>query len=266
MTKKKFQKIIWDYYATHKRNLPWRNTRDPYNILVSEFMLQQTQVSRVILKYPQFIKELSSFNDLSNATLKQVLSLWQGLGYNRRALYLHTTAKLVFKKYNGEFPNDPKIIKSFPGIGEGTAGAVRAFAFNKPDVFIETNIRRTFIHSFHLGKNNIRDSDLLPLIEDSIDRKNPREWYYALMDYGAMLGKQAENPNRKSHHYSKQPKFEGSDRQIRGHIIRNLLIASMKEKELLSDAQFDRDRIKKVLSSLEKEGLIYSNNRTYYIT
>lgn len=261
-----FQKIIWNYYSTNKRDFSWRHTRDSYNILVSEVMLQQTQVSRVLLKYAQFIEEFPNFVKLSKASLKQVLSVWQGLGYNRRALYLQATAKIVMETYNGKLPTDVKTLTTLPGIGVGTAGAVRSFAFNKPEVFIETNIRRVFIHFFFSKKKNIHDKDILILVEKTLDRKNPREWYYALMDYGAMLGKIVQNPNRRSKTYIKQTKFEGSDRQIRGYILRNLLKESMDEKEILHKSQFNSTRVKKILLCLKKEGFIYYKNKIYHVT
>ncbi|MEK7079017.1 MAG: A/G-specific adenine glycosylase, partial [Patescibacteria group bacterium] len=131
-----------------RRDFPWRNTTDPYHILVSEVMLQQTQVARVMVKFPIFIDQFSNFKELATASTKDILQVWQGMGYNRRALYLKKIAEIVITQYKGKLPDDPAILDTFPGIGEATAASIVAFAFNKPLVFIETNIRRVFIHLF----------------------------------------------------------------------------------------------------------------------
>ncbi|MEK7583546.1 MAG: A/G-specific adenine glycosylase [Patescibacteria group bacterium] len=211
MTFSDFRKKILAYYRINKRNLPWRHTRDPYKILVSEVMLQQTQVGRVLVKYPEFLKKFPSLRALSQASERDVLLAWQGLGYNRRGLMLHKLAKTTRK-----IPNNLEDLKKLPGVGPYTAGAIMVFAFDKPVPMIETNIRRVFIHEF--GKTH--DREILKLVENTLDQKHPREWYYALMDYGAMLGKTVPNPNRRSAHYTRQSKFEGSNRQKRGRQLK----------------------------------------------
>lgn len=247
--------------------MPWRETRDPYRILVSEIMLQQTQVARVIGFYEKFIKQFPDFKSLVQAKTADILRVWQGLGYNRRALALQRLAKEVIEKYDGRLPRDKEVLVSLPGIGDYTAGAICAFAFDKPEVFIETNIRRVFIHFFFPAKEAARkkvtDDELRRYIKRTVYEKNPREWYYALMDYGAMLGeesrraKSGENPNRRSAHYARQSTFSGSDRQIRGKILRLLL----NQKKISTDALRNvlGERTAKIVDALAKEGFLMKN-------
>lgn len=245
--------------------MPWRETRDPYKILISEVMLQQTQVSRVLKKYPEFIEAFPTPSALSKAPLRRILSVWQGMGYNRRAIALKRIADEIIKEYEGIIPDNPTFLEKLPGIGKNTAGAIIAFAFNKPAVFIETNIRRTYIHHFFPKSQNISDKKLLPLIEETLDKKNPREWYYALMDYGATLPKHIKNPNRKSKHYTKQKPFKGSNREVRGLILKTLL-----ENESLSTTKFklkiDRPELSRTLNDLVCEGFLQKQGRTYTLT
>ncbi len=255
MELKEFQNKIMSYYNKNKRNLPWRNTRDPYKILISEVMLQQTQVSRVLVKYPQFIKEFPDFKSLAKASLTSVLAVWQGMGYNRRAIYLKKISGIVINKFNGKMPSDPKVLETLPGIGKATAGSIMAFVFNKKSVFIETNIRRVFIHFFFTDKQNINDKDIMSLVEAALDQKNARDWYYALMDYGAMLASKGDNPNKRSKHYSKQAPFVGSVRQIRGAVLRHLLKNGSIEIKTFP---------KTVLAQMEKEGFIEERQGRYY--
>lgn len=252
-----FKRKIRTHYRKHGRIFPWRKTKDPYRILVSEMMLQQTQVSRVLPKYIAFVERFPSVEDLANASLSDVLMLWQGLGYNRRARYLHRTAQTVVSRHNGIIPREKKELMSLPGVGVYTAGAIRAFAFNQADVLIETNIRTVFIHFFFQNKKEVHDRDILLLAEKTMDRKEPREWFNALMDYGSMLKETGEKLNAKSVHYTKQSAFAGSDRELRGRIIRELLKAKrMTKHALLKSVQEDRARMEKVLRGLEKDLLV----------
>lgn len=252
-----FIETIWNHYQNNKRTFAWRENPIPYTVLVSEIMLQQTQTERVKQKYDQFLHCFSTFHVLAQASRKEVLSAWQGLGYNRRGLALHECAQKVVHEYQGSLPSDPEILITFPGIGKYTAGSICAFAFNKPTVFIETNIRTVFIHFFFQGRAEIKDNEIFPLVAQTVDQKNPREWYYALMDYGVMLKKNIPNPNRKSAHYTQQSKFEGSDRQIRGMILK---ILTTHEKATFHDlcSFIDREpmRIQKALGQLLNEGFI----------
>lgn len=271
-----FQKFIWNFYREQGRLFAWRNCGNPYHVVVSEIMLQQTQTYRVEPKYEQFIARFPDFQTLANAPLRDVLAAWQGLGYNRRGKYLQQIAQKVVSDFNGILPNDPEILETFPGIGKGTAGSICAFAFNRPTVFIETNIRTVFIHSFFYNQDKIHDKELLPLIADALDHENPREWYYALMDYGVHLKKLCVNPSRKSKHHTKQSKFEGSDRQIRGMIIKLLTeYPSLEHEQLLqlvqkglsaeALAKEERQRVVRILTELQCEQLIACKDNCYCI-
>ncbi len=220
---KKFRSVIYGYYRKHRRDFPWRRTDDPYRILVSEIMLQQTQVARVAEKFVEFIASFPTVEALAAAPLARVLAVWQGMGYNRRARYLHELAAAVMANHGGAIPDDPEALAELPGIGRATAASICAFAFNRPVVFIETNIRTVFIHFFFHVNKKVSDRDILPLAEAALDRKEPHHWYSALMDYGAMLKRRHPNPSRKSDRHHKQKPFEGSRRQLRGEILRALL-------------------------------------------
>ncbi len=252
-----FIKTIWDFYQQHGRSFAWRHVADPYKIVVSEIMLQQTQTHRVAQKYLSFVTHFPSFESLAQAPLRDVLLHWQGLGYNRRGKFLHEIAQKVVNEHKGSLPPSPEVLETFPGIGSATASSICAFAFNMPTVFIETNIRTVFIHHFFKGKINIKDIELIPLIQATVDKTKARDWYYALMDYGVMLKKSMPNPNRRSAHHTKQSKFEGSDRQIRGIVLRLLTeFPSLYLSELLSLIDRDAQRIEKVLFDLCSEKLI----------
>lgn len=261
-----FQKTIWDYYKKSGRELPWRKTRGPYKIFISEVMLQQTQVTSVLKKYPQFIKIFPNFSSLAKADTKKLLGVWQGLGYNRRALYLKKSAEIIMEQFKGSLPQDINALKELPGIGESTAGSILAFVFNKPAIFIETNIRRVYIHFFFKDKEGISDSQLIPILEKTLDSLNPRDWYYSLMDYGTMLKKTVENPNKKSKHYHIQSKFEGSDRQIRGIILKQLLVKPLNKKSLFSFISSPKEKTEYIIADLIQEGFIIKKGKVYEIT
>ena len=252
-----FRERIWRYYQENRRDLPWRDTTDPYRILVSEVMLQQTQVDRVREKYLRFIDRFPDVRTLAGATAAEVLAVWQGLGYNRRALSLRQAAVQLEQDHDGRIPDDDAYLRSLPGIGPYTAAAIRAFAFNRPVVMIETNIRRVYLHFFFRDRTGVADRGILPLIAATVDRENPREWYNALMDYGYCLGVRTDNPNRRSRHYQRQAPFEGSNRQLRGRIIRTLVEGGEMSYDDLSRAVGDSASVfEPVLSQLEAEGFI----------
>lgn len=256
-----FQKRIWDFYTAQKRDFPWRETKNPYHILVSEVMLQQTQTSRVIEKYNTFISELPTIQNLAQVSIPELLSLWQGLGYNRRALYLQRSAQEICSLTNGIVSQDQKELVKLPGIGPNTAASIIVFSYNIPLVFIETNIRRVFIHEFFKDQAKIYDKQILSLVEKTLDQKNPQEWYYALMDYGSHLPKLVVNPNRKSKHYSKQSKFEGSLRQVRGKILKELLIIKKISRTKLEEkTTTNQQYFTQALEQLIKEGFIEIKN------
>jgi A/G-specific adenine glycosylase len=258
MTVNDFKRTIWAHYRrVGRKALPWRHTRDPYAILVSEFMLQQTQVGRVEEYYREFIRRFPDVRTLARAKQGDVLKAWQGLGYNRRALFLKRSAEIIVKQYGGKLPRDRAALESLPGIGPGTSGALMAFAFNKPEIFVETNIRRVFIHFFFKKRKKVTDAELERYIERSVDRKNAREWYWALMDYGAVM--KNANPNRRSAHYKKQSVFAGSDRELRGKIMRSTLSQKrnrLSAKGLLKTLAIPRERFIRIIRGLEREGFV----------
>jgi len=261
-----FQKKIYDHYHKHRRALPWRRTRSPYRILVSEIMLQQTQVERVLKKYKEFLAAFPDFSALAQVPFRDVLKIWSGLGYNRRALALQSLAKQVMADHQGKLPSDPEKLIALPGVGKYTAGAVAAFAFNRPVVFMDTNIRRVFINEFFHDHESIRDDEIFPLVEQTLDKKDPRSWYNALMDYGSMLKRGQVNPNRKSAHYVRQKPFENSSRHVRGMILKVLVKKSMLTlAQIVKKTGMDRDRIKSNLTRLYEEGFIRKKRYTFFI-
>ena len=259
-----FRDLILSYFRAHGRDLPWRHTTDPYRILVSEIMLQQTQVERVAVKYTEFLEQFPDFESLARAPRSEVLLAWQGMGYNRRAIALQETAKRVMDEYGGELPADVETLATFPGIGKATAAAIVAYAFNMPVVYIETNIRRIFIHFFFQDREGVRDDEILPLVERTLYRENPREWYSAMMDYGTVLKKRTANPNRRSASYSRQSRFEGSDRQIRGRILALVLEeGTVTEREVILRLCEEPGRVKRILGDLAREGFVAESEGTY---
>lgn len=265
MEKNQFRRKIWKYYKKHGRHtLPWRLTHDPYKILISEVMLQQTQVGRVEKKYKEFLSSFPTLKKLANADLSEVLKVWQGLGYNRRAKFLRDTARKIVGEFGGKLPHDPTLLAKLPGIGPNTAGSIRAFAFNQPVVFIETNIRGVYLHEFFPKKKKVRDEAILKLVEETLDTKKPREWYYALMDYGVFL-KTTENPNHRSAHYTRQSKFKGSIRELRAKILRFLNERPQTKTKILEHFKEADPRINQALTSLEKDALIHYHKGRYSI-
>jgi A/G-specific adenine glycosylase len=257
---------IHTYYKTYGRHdLPWRHTIDPYHIAVSEIMLQQTQVARVIEKYKEFLQKFPTIHKLAKAPLADVLRAWSGLGYNRRAKYLHQMAQSVVHDHTGKFPDTYEDLKSLPGIGPYTAGAIYAFAYNKPIPIIETNIRTVYIHHFFSKKDKVLDTDLMKIIEKTLDQKKPREWYWALMDYGAHLKASGIKNNAKSKHYTKQSKFQGSKRQIRGAIMRELLKSPMTIEKIVKVIEKEKGSVQTVLDDLVREGFMQKVRGKYCI-
>jgi len=261
-----FRHTVYEYYRKHYRPFPWRLTRDSYEILVSEVMLQQTQTYRVLPKYEAFLQKFPTVDALASASLQEVLAQWQGLGYNRRGQNLKRAAEVVVRDYHGKMPTSSKEFEKLPGVGPYTAAAVATFAYDQPLVFIETNIRTVFLHHFFEGQYEVSDAEIMPLIEYALDRGNPRDWYYALMDYGVMLKKVYPNPNRRSKHYAQQSKFEGSDRQIRGAIIRLLTKQdALLHAELLEQLGKDEARVCGILEKLVNDGLIVQHKDRWRI-
>jgi A/G-specific adenine glycosylase len=246
-----FRALVWKYWKEQGRHdLPWRKTVDPYKILVSEVMLQQTQVERVIPYYKKFLRKFPTVRKLAEAPLSEVLILWQGLGYNRRAKMLHEAAKAVVKEYGGSFPKNASELEKLPGIGPYTAGAVAAFAYNQDGIFVETNIRTVVTHHFFLEKDTVLDSDVRKILEDVFPEGCARDWYAALMDYGAHLKRSGVRINAKAKGYMKQSTFKGSGREVRGAIIRGLSQGAVTRKTL--NTLFDADRQNQVEEQMQK--------------
>lgn len=310
MTISRFQSIILAWYKHNRRDLPWRKTKDPYKILVSEVMLQQTQVSRVLPKYKEFLKEFPTITILARARIKKLLKVWAGLGYWRRALYLKETAKILAgaravnsqtsprrrfgmvpaqrdKSPRAQTPKPrrdfegrsfgislPEQLEKLPGIGPYTARAVACFAFGNKEAFLDTNIRRVYLHFFFPKKKNVSDKAILKIAQKSLSKLHhgelvigSREWHYALMDYGAMVLKD-KKINRRSKHYAKQSKFKGSFRSFRTKVMRFLLsqpkyqATHQKIKTLLTKAPYPPT---KILASLLKDRLIKKKQNCYTV-
>ena len=210
------------------RDLPWRRTTDPYAIWISEVMLQQTQVSRVDGRWQRWLERFPTVDALAAAQTADVLDEWQGMGYNRRALSLLRAAQMV-SEAGGRMPREATDLMSLPGIGPATAAGIRAFAYDLPGVYLETNVRTVFLHELYPDAVAVPDKELVPLVEATcpLDASNPKDdprtWYYALLDYGAYLKKTVPNPSRRSRTHVRQSRFEGSHRQKRAMVVRSLL-------------------------------------------
>jgi A/G-specific adenine glycosylase len=287
----RFKKIIWTHYAEHRRSFPWREraremTDDEwtYRVVISEIMLQQTQAPRVVEKFNSFMKKFPDFPALAHAPLRNVLAEWQGLGYNRRGLYLKKLAETVVEKYGGKgknLPRDKAALTELPGIGPHTAGSILAFAWNIPEPFIETNIRTVYIHFFFKNKKAVDDRDIYSLVAQTIDTKNPREWFFALMDYGVHLKQLAretrrthgtQDPAKRSRHYKKQSAFKGSNRELRAIILKIILekpknngISVIFDDVMKKNIAAPVEAILKNLAALEREGFIQKKNGKYSI-
>ncbi len=275
-----FQKTIYEYYERYgRKDLPWRKTRDPYRILVSEMMLQQTQVSRVIEKYEPFIRQFPDFESLARSPLRAILKAWSGLGYNRRALLLRKTAQIVVSEFDGHLPSQVDVLVGLPGIGKATAAGIAAFAFDKAYSLVETNIRTVFMHFFFNRSKKVNDADIvqskeqatvndadiLALVKQTLDVNDPRRWYHALMDYGAMLKKKYPRLSLKSDRYVRQGRFKGSDRQARGLIVKALTSRSLNELELHRTTGLSLTRIRSNAEKLIREGMLVKKRTRFSI-
>ena len=261
-----FIETVWDYYAKHGRHdLPWRipeadGSFNPYKIVVSELMLQQTQVARVIPKYAAFLARFPSARALAEAELGDVLRAWQGLGYNRRAKFLWQAAQRVVEW--GAFPHTVADLMRLPGVGANTAGAIAAYVFNQPAVFVETNIRSVYMYHFTRDDHIVSDDFIRDAVARTLDSEHPREFYWALMDYGTYLKTKVRN-NQQSKHYVKQSAFHGSKRQVRGQVLRLLSAQAYTSKQLA--AAIPDERLPVVLTDLKHEGLIMQKKGTYHL-
>ncbi|MDO4849996.1 MAG: adenine glycosylase [Coriobacteriia bacterium] len=261
------------------RDLPWRRTTDPYEIWISEVMLQQTQVNRVDGRWQRWLARFGTVEALAAADSADVLDEWQGLGYNRRALAVHRAARAIVDA-GGAFPSGEKDLVSLPGIGPATAAGIRAFAFDLHGVYLETNVRAVVLHELFAGREGVPDRELVPVVEatcppdggfadDPAD--DPRSWYYALLDYGAYLKRTVPNPSRRSKAHARQSRFEGSRRQKRAALVRALLARRAGGAEELAvgvaaegielDARFAAE----LLDELAAEGFCRREGDAWYI-
>lgn len=304
MTNDPFRTLVRTEGVRLYRDLPWRRTRDPYEIWLSEVMLQQTQVPRVQTRWAEWLDRFPSVFALAEASTADVLAAWQGMGYNRRALALKAAAEEVAHSYDGVFPHDTRSLVALPGIGPATAQGIRSFAFDLPGVYLETNVRTVFLHHLFPDVPAVPDKELVPLVEaacPAVPLENgdagsavvgeryavpqdaddtPRFWYYALLDYGAHLKKTVPNPSRRSKSYTRQSKFEGSRRQKRAAIVRLLLDAQVRGelletsslRALLNEGEREAGRpaveidlVRSMLSDLEHEGFCAESEGTWRI-
>lgn len=264
MEKADFQELIWQKARELYRSMPWRDTTDPYYVLVSELMLQQTQVDRVIPKFNDFIKAFPTIQALSQAQLGEVLVLWSGLGYNRRAKFLHQAAQKVMADFQGTIPDRLDDLISLPGVGPNTAGAILAYGFNQPVVFVETNIRTVYFHHFFSQDLGVSDKDVREVVESTLDHEHPREWYWAMMDYGSYLKKQGLGRIDQSRHYKKQSPLKGSLREVRGGIVKALAKGPLTEEALRVRMPND-ERFDKALNALLDEQLVTKTSEQLHL-
>ena len=258
---KHFQKKVFSFYKKNKRELPWRNTTDPYKILLSEFMLQQTQVNRVVSYYEKWIVKWPTIDLLAAATLAQVLEMWMGLGYNTRAMNLHRTARKIVAEFDGDVLKALKQYEQLPGLGKYTSQAVQIFSTNDDLVTVDTNIRRIFIREFDLPLT-IPDKELWRIASLCLPSGKSRQWHNALMDYGALyLTSQKTGIKPKT----QQSRFEGSNRQIRAKILRCLLQEDLSLSELETEIEVKQARLLPILEKMIAEKTIIKNNTVYRI-
>ena len=267
-----FQRLILEWGRDNRRDMPWRNTRDPYKILVSEVMLQQTQVSRVLPIYEKFLREFPTFEALAASTQANLLRTWQGLGYWNRALRLRDAARMVVDEFGGDFPYDPATLMTLPGVGPYTAGAVACFAFGRAEPFLDTNIRRVYLFFFFPGEDDVSDSRIMEVARMAVWTEDPREWGYALFDYGATELRD-RTINRRSRHYSRQSAFEGSFRSFRTQALRYVLaqedstISRTELEEFITGLLAAGDHSyapQEVVSALVRDGLIRRSREDVY--
>ena len=275
-----FRETVWRFYKEHGRSLPWRETRDPYRVLVSEFMLQQTQVSRVLPKYLTFVERFPGISALAAAPLDRILVVWSGLGYNRRALWLKRIADTTAREGAGRLPRTLAGLRALPGVGPATAAAVAAFAYGEAHPFVETNIRTVIAHHFSCaadgGDAMLPEKDIAALVEATLDRDDPRNWYYALMDYGSALKRQGIGGGGRSP--GRREPYAGSRRALRSAVLRVLLETSGATRTEVvislgasgtnpgeSSVNGEDTRLDEVLAALVAEGFLVLEGGLYHV-
>ena len=263
-----FRSMIRAEGVLRYRDLPWRRTRDPYIIWLSEVMLQQTQVPRVETRMPAWLDRFPTVQALAQAAPSDVLDAWQGMGYNSRAKRLQACAQQICRDHGAVMPSNYKELVALPGIGPATAAGIRAFAFDEPGVYLETNVRTVFIHELFPNEEKVDDKQLVPLVEAACPAagEDVRGWYYALLDYGAYLKKIHPNPSRRSKQHTKQSKFEGSHRQKRAFVLRCVLAGPKQTRQIADEldafelgegrAAVHPDELASILAELQQEGMI----------
>ena len=266
MTNAAFSQLLFERGQELYRDMPWRSDTRGYYVLVSEIMLQQTQVDRVIPKFEAFIDRFPDFRSLANASLADVLTLWSGLGYNRRAKYLHDAARMVVDDYEGELPASLDALVKLPGVGKNTAGALLAYVYNQPVLFVETNVRTVYLHHFFTDRTDVSDATILEKLTATIDVEHPREFYWALMDYGSWLKRSGVRNITASKHYRKQAPLAGSIREVRGHILRVLTAGQTTVDTLQKVADTHDGRFETAYEQLLKEGLIEQHEQSVCLT
>ena len=257
-----FQEEVWAKGRELYRPMPWREDPSFYHVLVSELMLQQTQVDRVRVKFAEFMERFPTVESLASASLADVLTVWQGLGYNRRAKFLHEAAKRTVEV---GVPRSLEELIKLPGVGKNTAGALMNYVYEVPTAFIETNIRTVYFHHFYADAQDVSDAELLALVAATMDQESPREWFYALMDYGTFLKRAGAGRLTVSKHYKKQAPLKGSVREVRGEIIRRLTTGAMNHDALQQGYEGDI-RFEKALHGLIRDGLVMDTRGLLQLT
>ncbi|MFW9798287.1 MAG: Fe-S cluster assembly protein HesB [Candidatus Thorarchaeota archaeon] len=250
---KAFQNMIMGWWTDNARDLPWRLDPSPYNVLVSEIMLQQTQVSRVVPKFIEFKKEFPTVESLADAKTKHLLKIWSGLGYNRRAIWLKEAARQIVQR--GGFPQSAEELRKLKGVGPYTSRSILIFAFNKDLAAVDTNIRRVLIAS-GFADETMSDMQVQQVADRVLLKGRSSDWHNALMDYGSQVltsGSTGISPK------SSQSCYEGSTRQVRGEIVKILTSSDtmeFRELKLRLDCELNDSELSSIIDDLVADGLV----------
>ncbi len=265
------REAVLAWFRPRRTAYPWRRTRDPYAVLVSEIMLQQTQAARVAAAFGPFLRRFPTVRALAAARRSDVLRAWGGLGYNRRAVALHEAARVIVREHEGRVPADPPALRRLPGVGPYTATATASLAFDAPVAAVDTNVRRITAR-VHTGLDEATPATTRGLADAWLDPRGPGAWNQALMDLGrevcrprprcevcplaavcAFRARGAEPRPRRS----RSEPFEGSNRQLRGAVIRVLRHRSpVTLGSLAREVDPEGERVRRVVAALAREGLV----------